>query len=294
MSVAGKLVFQSDFGLSDGAVSAMKGIAYGVDGNLIISDITHDITPFNIHEASYRLFQVVKFWPEGTVFVSVVDPGVGTDRKSVVAKLIGGRFVVTPDNGTLTRLFLSGSVLALREIDETVNRLPGSGSSHTFHGRDVYAYTGARLAAGFIDFNEVGRELDVNEIVHFKKDDVQTQNGSIEGNIEILDVRFGHLWSDIGEDYLKNLDLIYGDTLNVEVLYQKETLYRGMVPFCKTFDDVSPGDVLVYINSLMNIALGIHQKSFADEYGIKSLPGYKLRISGSSFRDRGFDNDENK
>jgi len=292
--VAAKLVFQSDFGLGDGAVSAMKGIAYSVEGNLIISDVTHDITPFSIHEASYRLFQVVDFWPEGTVFVSVVDPGVGTDRKSVVAELSGRRFVVTPDNGTLTQLYLSGRVLALREIDETMNRLPGSGSSHTFHGRDVYAYTGARLAAGQINFNEVGRELDVNDIVHFKKDDVQNHNGSVEGNIEILDVRFGHLWSDISEDHLRNLDLNYGEMLNVEVLYQKEILYRGTVPFCKTFDDVSPGDALVYINSLMNAALGIHRKSFADEYGIKSLPGYKLRISGSSFRSRGVDNDENK
>jgi len=292
--VKAKLVFQSDFGLGDGAVSAMKGIAYSVDDNLLVGDVTHDITPFSIHEASYRLFQVVNFWPEGTVFVSVVDPGVGTDRQSVVAKLSGNRFVVTPDNGTLTHLYLSGSILSLREIDETVNRLPGSGRSHTFHGRDVYAYTGARLAAGLINFTEVGRELDVEELVHFKKDEVKTQNGVVEGNIEILDVRFGHLWSDIGEDYLKNLGLNYGDELNAELLYRKETLYRGTVPFCKTFDDVNPGEALLYINSLMNVALGIHQKSFAEEYGIKSLPGYKLRISGSSFRSRGVNNDENK
>ena len=80
------LVFQSDFGLVDGAVSAMKGVAYKVAPELIVSDVTHDITPYNVFEASYRLFQTVDYWPLGTVFVSVVDPGVGSSRKSVVAK----------------------------------------------------------------------------------------------------------------------------------------------------------------------------------------------------------------
>ena len=85
------LVFQSDFGLVDGAVSAMKGVAYKVDPELILGDITHDITPYNVFEASYRLFQTVNYWPAGTVFVSVIDPGVGSSRKSVVAKTSGGQ-----------------------------------------------------------------------------------------------------------------------------------------------------------------------------------------------------------
>lgn len=80
------LVFQSDFGLVDGAVSAMEGVALGVDPSLKIHHLTHDITPYNIFEGSYRLFQTVNYWPEGTVFVSVVDPGVGTKRKSVVPR----------------------------------------------------------------------------------------------------------------------------------------------------------------------------------------------------------------
>ena len=98
------LVFQSDFGLSDGAVAAMYGVAHDVDMDLKLYDLTHDITPYNTWEASYRLFQAVEFWPKGTVFVSVVDPGVGTDRKSVVALTSKGHYIVTPDNGTLTHL----------------------------------------------------------------------------------------------------------------------------------------------------------------------------------------------
>ena len=80
------LVFQSDFGLVDGAVAAMYGVALDVDNDLKIFNLTHDITPYNIWEASYRLYQSVEYWPKGTVFVSEVDPGVGSSRKSVVAK----------------------------------------------------------------------------------------------------------------------------------------------------------------------------------------------------------------
>lgn len=140
------LVFQSDFGLEEPAVASMKGVAYGVSPELKMFDITHEIPVFNIWEAAYRLNQTAKYWPAGTVFVSVVDPGVGTDRQSVVLKTKSGHFFVSPDNGSLTLVAETLGIAAVRKIDEAVNRLEGSERSHTFHGRDVYAYTGARLA----------------------------------------------------------------------------------------------------------------------------------------------------
>jgi len=85
------LVFQTDFGFADGAVAAMYGVALKVDPGLKIYDLTHDIPQYDIWEASYRLIQTVGYWPAGTVFVSVVDPGVGTSRRSVVAKTSGGQ-----------------------------------------------------------------------------------------------------------------------------------------------------------------------------------------------------------
>src|SRR5580692_8866870 len=118
------VVFQSDFGLKDGAVSAMKGVAMGVSSDLKLFDLTHEIPAYNIWEAAYRLQQTVPYWPAGTVFVSVVDPGVGTDRKSVVLKTTTGQFIVTPDNGTLTLIAESLGIAEIREIDETVNRRP--------------------------------------------------------------------------------------------------------------------------------------------------------------------------
>ena len=142
------LVLQTDFGTKDGAVAAMRGIAVGVSAKLALFDLSHDNTPFDIWEAAYRLKQAAPFWPEGTVFVSVIDPGVGTARKSVVLKTRSGHFFVGPDNGTWTLVADELGVAAVREIDETKNRRVGSGRSYTFHGRDVFAFVGARLAGG--------------------------------------------------------------------------------------------------------------------------------------------------
>ena len=159
------LIFQSDFGVQDGAVSAMYGVAYTVDSQLRVFDLTHEIEPYSIWDASYRLIQTLAYWPEGSVFVSVVDPGVGSDRRSIVAKTSTGQYIVTPDNGTLTHIKRRVGISQARIIDETVNRLRGSEESYTFHGRDVYAYTGARLASGKIDFDQVGPEIDPESIV---------------------------------------------------------------------------------------------------------------------------------
>ncbi len=163
--VKGVVVYQTDFGVKDGAVSEMKGVACGVDPNLKLYDLTHEIPAFNIWEASYRLWQTAPYWPAGTVFVSVVDPGVGTARKSVVAHTKDGKYIVTPDNGTLTLLAEKVGLDAVREIDETKNRRAGSEASYTFHGRDVYSYTAARLAAGVIGFDGVGPEMDPAKVV---------------------------------------------------------------------------------------------------------------------------------
>src|SRR6185436_10057495 len=153
------IVIQTDYGTKDGAVAEMKGVILSVDPSLQVFDITHEIPQYNIWEAAYRLNQAAPFWPEGTVFVSVVDPGVGTDRKSVVLKTKTGHYFVSPDNGTLTLVAKNLGIDEVREIDETKNRRKGSAGSNTFHGRDVYAYTAARLASNKISFDEVGKKL---------------------------------------------------------------------------------------------------------------------------------------
>lgn len=270
------LVLQSDFGLNDGAVSAMYGVAKGVSMDLEIHDLTHGITPFQILEGSYRLFQTVQFWPEGTVFVSVVDPGVGTTRKSVVARTKTGHYIVTPDNGTLTHMKKKFGIESLREIDESVNRLRGSEDSHTFHGRDVYAYTGARLAAGVIDYEGVGPELNVDDIIEVTIDEAVVTNGQIEGTVEVLDIRFGHLWTNINKDMIEKAGFELDDELEVLVTYKGEKRYRSIVPYVRSFGSVNMLEPLIYVNSMLMAAVALHQGNFASTYNIGVGPEWKI------------------
>lgn len=262
------LVFQSDFGLVDGAVSAMKGVAYQVDPELRISDVTHDITPYHIFEASYRLFQTVDYWPEDTVFVSVVDPGVGSSRKSIVAKTAAGQYIVTPNNGTLTHLNTFGGIVEIREIEERANRLKNSELSYTFHGRDVYAYTGARLAAGVIRFEEVGPQLPLSDMVLLDLYGVRETADSVTGQIDILDVRFGSLWSSIPFESFKQLGIQFGDYVDVNIYNGKLLIYANRVVYGRSFADVLPGMPILYMNSVNHMALAINQGSFAKAYNI--------------------------
>ncbi len=272
------LVLQTDFGLVDGAVSAMYGVAYCVNPNLRIHDLTHDITPFNIWEGSYRLIQTINYWPVNTVFVSVVDPGVGSDRKSVVVKTRSGRYIVTPDNGTLTHVIRLEGIAAVREIDENINRLPCSGESYTFHGRDVYAYTGARLAAGIIDFEGVGPEIPINTLVSLPIVEPHIEGNAVCGTIDVLDVRFGSLWTNIPRTMFLSTGVKYGDRVIITIENDTRCVYRNIIQFTKSFADVFVGEALSYVNSLDCVAVAINQGSFAKAYNIGTGNSWRIRI----------------
>ena len=273
------LVFQSDFGLVDGAVSAMYGVAYTVEPRLNIHDLTHDITPYNIWEASYRLIQTIRYWPQGTIFVSVVDPGVGSDRKSVVVKTASGHYVVTPDNGTLTHIIRFDGIEAVREIDEHVNRLPRSGESYTFHGRDVFAYTGARLAAGIIDFEGVGPEMKPEDLVRLPIIEPRLDGSAVCGTIDVLDVRFGSLWTNIPRTLFLQTGVHYGDRVSITIENDTRCVYRNIILFAKSFADVYMGEALAYVNSLDCMAVAINQGSFARAYNIGTGNSWRIRIA---------------
>ena len=272
------LVFQTDFGLADGAVSAMYGVAYTVNPDLKIHDLTHEITPYMIWEASYRLIQTVNYWPEGTVFVSVVDPGVGSDRRSVVVKTRSGQYIVTPDNGTLTHVLRLDGIQAAREIDETVNRLPRSGESYTFHGRDVYAFTGARLASGTIDFEGVGPEIPVETLVSLPIVEPYLDGCAACGTIDVLDVRFGSLWTNIPRTLFLQTGVKYGDRVSITIEHDARCVYRNIICFGKSFMDVYVGEALAYVNSLDCMAVAINQGSFARAYNVGTGNSWRIRI----------------
>ncbi|MBC6491055.1 hypothetical protein BC349_08435 [Flavihumibacter stibioxidans] len=292
----GALVLQTDFGLKDGAVAAMKGVAYSVaigsaTGSITglatetafptprfqIFDLTHEIPAFNTWEAAYRLWQAISYWPAGTVFVSVVDPGVGSDRKSVVAKTRSGHFIVTPDNGTLTMVARVIGIDSLRQIDEKINRLPGSAASYTFHGRDVYAYTGARLAGGIIRFSEVGPALSP-EVVMIPFREAGFEAGYFHGSIPVLDEQYGNVWTNIPLSLLEENGVRVGDRLELQVSKGSQILYRGVMIFGNTFSAVREGEPVAYANSLLNLSFGINMGNLAERYKLSSGPEWQVRV----------------
>ena len=271
------LVLQSDFGLLDGAVASMKGVAVSVSPDIHIYDLTHHIEPFNIWQGALRLAQTAEFWPAGTVFVSVVDPGVGTDRKSIVLRTKSGHYFVTPDNGTLTFVAPRLGIDAVREIDEAVNRRKNSEKSFTFHGRDVYAYTAARLAAGVITFEQVGRELPA-EVITITHEAARFQDGVVYGNIQTDDGNYGNIWTNVDRATFGRLGVSRGDVVRIKILKDGEEVLNLSVPFVATFGAVEVGKPLLYLNSLDSVSLAINQKNFAKEYGVGSGPAWSIQI----------------
>lgn len=272
------LVFQSDFGTKDGAVSAMKGVAISVSPNLKIFDLTHEIPAYNVWEASYRLSQTAQYYPAGTVFVSVCDPGVGTSRHSVVLLTKSGHYFVTPDNGTLTLVAEQLGVQEIREIDEVKNRRKNTSESYTFHGRDVYAFTGARLASKNIKFEEVGPKLP-NEVVKIAYQKPIFEKGIVKGGIPILDIQYGNVWTNIDKKTFENLGLKTGDLVKIQIFKGSEKVYENKLPLVNTFGQVAVNNDVCYFNSLMNFSLAINQGNFSEKYKIYSGADWSIMIS---------------
>lgn len=277
------LVLQSDFGLEDGAVSAMYGVAHTVSNDIEISDLTHNIPPYDIWVASYRLYQTVKYWPKGTVFVSVVDPGVGSDRRSIACLTKSGHYIITPDNGSLSHIQYYEGIEKVIAIDEVKSRLPHSEESHTFHGRDVYAYNGARLASKQITFNELGQPIELDSIKQLEIIEAKNENDILSGSIDVLDIRFGSLWTNIPLDYLKEANYSHGDQIMVSIFHNENKVYQNIIKFVRSFADVSIGEPLVYVNSLVNIGIAVNQDSFSKLYHIGTGKEWTIQLSKVSF-----------
>lgn len=262
------LVLQTDFGLVDGAVSAMHGVAKQVCPTLEVSDLTHDIPQYDIWSASYRLLQTIAYWPKGTVFVSVVDPGVGSHRRSVAVLTHAGQVIITPDNGSLSHFIYGNEIADAREIDEVKSRLPYSQESHTFHGRDIYAYNGARLASGEISFEEIGEPISVDSLVTLTVHKPKIVEKTLHGNIDILDIRFGSLWTNIPLEMMRQADIQAGDAVFVSIKHEGRRVYQNVMQFVRSFAQVDIGEPLVYVNSLTNLGVAVNQDSFSDLYHI--------------------------
>jgi S-adenosylmethionine hydrolase len=271
------LVLQTDFGTKDGAVGAMHGVAFGVSPRLAVHDLSHENTPYNIWEAAYRLKQTAPFWPAGTVFVSVIDPGVGTERKSIVLRTRSGHYFVGPDNGTFTLVAEDLGIAEVREIDEQRNRRPGSEQSYTFHGRDVYVYVGARLASGVIQFEGVGPAL-APKLVMLAYEKPRREGNTLVGTIPALDYQYGNVWTNLDDALFQGLQPKVGDKFRVTIARGRDEVYRGEIPYAHTFGDVPEGAPLLYLNSLMNVSFALNMGDFAKQHAIGYGGEWSVRL----------------
>ena len=272
------LVFQTDFTYKEGAVSAMYGVVKTVDRELEIFDGTHELPQYDVWSASYRLLQCLPFWPKGTIYVSVVDPGVGTSRRACVAKTENGYYVVTPDNGTLTHVKNEFGIVEVREIDENINRLRSTRGVSVFHGRDLFGYCAARLASGIIDYEGVGPAYPVDEIVTLPVSYPKFIVGAAKGIFEIDDPNFGNLWTNIDVDDFMNAGFSYGDLVRTTVTHNGDVVFDQKIPFLKSFGFVEKGTPILYTNELMKIGMAVTQGSCAETYGFGYGPDWEVLL----------------
>ena len=254
------IVFMTDFGTANDAVAICHAVMFGIAPDARLTDITHQVTPFSIEEASNFLFGVTPYYPAGTVFLIVVDPGVGTSRKAIIAKSKKGQYFVAPDNGLLTAILDRDGLDSAREITNQ-NWMIQAAISSTFHGRDIFSPAAAHLAAGW-DYNLVGPV--VPQLVRLTAKASTTTDKGIQGDIIGLDDPFGSLVTDIPGDDFKKLGYVLGDKVPVQLNKKPVTL-----PYGKTFMDVPVGETLLYIDSRGRVGIAINQGNYSKKFDVQ-------------------------
>ncbi len=271
------IVMQTDF-TKGVATCTMDGVIASIDPEIRTYDCTHTIAPFDIYGASCSLDFVVDFWPAGTIFVSVVDPGVGTSRRACCAKLSNGCFIITPDNGALTHVKNRVGIVEVRQIDETKNRLETTREVSIFHGRDLFAYCAGKFAAGLIDFEGVGPAYPVEEIVMLDLLQPYQKDGVVTGMITTSERGFGLVNSNIPYQMLEDLGVHHGDKVECAVLFEGKDIFREIVAYAPSFGFVPKGAPLVMISETKHVELAKNLRDIATEYDIGAGPGWTMEL----------------
>ena len=253
------ITLMTDFGLKDGNVGVMKGVIWGICPEVRIADISHLIAAQNIPEAALILARSATYFPKGTIHVVVVDPGVGTQRRPMAAK-IGDWFYVGPDNGTITMLMEQ----AVQEdwphefvvLDEPKYWLPKV--SFVFHGRDVFSPAAAHLAAG-IPLSSLGTKFTNPVLLSFPKP-VRNEKGW-RGEVIHVD-HFGNVASNIRAENL-------GDALQTKeriIVRLREVEIRGLA---NTFGERPEGEIVALLGSTGNLIVSVVNGNASARLGVK-------------------------
>ena len=246
----------TDFGVRDGYVGVMKGVIYGIAPDAQIADITHTISPQNVMEGALALGRAAPYFPEGTVHVAVVDPGVGTNRHPIAAR-IGGYGYVGPDNGLFTvvleRAERHGEPVKIVQLDRRSYWLPEV--SNVFHGRDIFAPVGAHLANG-VALEELGSP--VEDIIRLEMPVVQATQNGLRGQVISVD-NFGNLATNIHRSDLPpaEVDHLVVSVAGVEI--------RGLV---RTFGSRPTGELIALFGTANDLLVSVVNGSAAERLGV--------------------------
>jgi hypothetical protein len=254
------IVFMTDFGTANDAVAICRAVIAGIVPDARIMDITHQVTPFQIEEASRYLYGVTPYYPSGTVFLVVVDPGVGTSRKAVIVKSKKGQFFVVPDNGLVSAVIDRDGFEGAREITNQHWMIQAAISS-TFHGRDIFSPAAAHLAEGW-DYTIAGPE--VPQLVRLTAKTAKVDATGVTGEIIGLDDPFGSLVSDVSKDELESLGYSLDDKITVQINHKPVTL-----PYVKTFMNVPVGAPLLYVDSRGRVGIAVNQGNYSRKFSVE-------------------------
>jgi S-adenosylmethionine hydrolase len=254
------IVFMTDFGTANDAAAICRAVIVGIAPAVRIMDITHQVTPFAIEEAARFLEGVTPYYPAGTVFLVVVDPGVGTARKPLVVRTRRGQLFVLPDNGLITPVADRDGIEGAREITNS-SWMIGDRISSTFQGRDVFSPAAAHLATG-ADWTQAGPPL--TNLVRLEPRIATVDSSGIRGEIIGLDDPYGNLITDIRSDDFRRLGYAIGDRIPVTIGKRRFTF-----PFARTFQDVPIGRPLLYVDSRGRIGFALNQRNMSRTYGVQ-------------------------
>ncbi|ASJ12998.1 SAM hydrolase/SAM-dependent halogenase family protein [Thermococcus thioreducens] len=254
------ITLTTDFGLRGPYVGEMKAAMLRLNPEAVIVDVSHSITRHSILEGSFVMEQVVKYSPEGTVHVGVIDPGVGTERKAIIIE--GEQFLVVPDNGLATLPLKHIKARKAWEIDfEKVKRFTKWGISSTFHGRDVFGPVGALLDA-WVEPDKLGSEIPLESLIRL---DIEPRK---EDDLWLLKVIYV---DDFGNVILNLED--YGRPGEVELVD------LGLkIPYLDTYGQVEPGKLLALPGSHDYLEIAVNQGSAAEMLGLKVGDEVRVRL----------------
>ena len=249
------VVFLSDFGTRDDAVAICKGVMLQVAPALRVIDLTHEVAPYSIRDGARLLADTAEHYPAGTVFLAVIDPGVGSDRQPMIARSRRGQWFVLPDNGLVTLVVERQGLAGARAITNPRWMRP-NGRSSTFHGRDVFAPAAAHLARGDA-WTEAGPPITAP--VRLDLHPATIDGDLLRGQVIATDGPYGNLLTDIDATLISRLGWVVGDTVPVEIGGEHLTL-----PFVRTFSDVPVGAPLLYVDSRARLGVAVNRGNFAE------------------------------